>query len=188
MSEKVVFIRGRRLTLRPVLEEDFGERYLRWLNDPEVNEHSQRRVAPMGEGAMRAYPRHYDENPDKGVVLAVVAEGAGHIGNISLVDVESVNRCANLAILIGEKEQWGKGYAAEAIHLLTRHAFREMNLHKLVAATVNPAFAACVERLGWKREGVQRERVWRDGGWHDMMWFSILAHEFKDKEEFLPLS
>lgn len=179
MNPSPVFLRGKRLDLRPLLEEDFTPAYLAWLNDSVVNEHSQRRPFPCDGEAMRAYPRFYRDNPAKGFVLAMVDRAAGvHMGNISLVDIELVNRCGNVAILIGETSFWGKGYGAEAIYLVTRHAFAAMNLHKLIAGSFNPAFVRCVEKLGWTREAEFKERIWSQGRFHSQIWLSILQREF----------
>ena len=36
MSERIVFLRGKRVNLRPILRSDIP-RWLRWVNDPDVN-------------------------------------------------------------------------------------------------------------------------------------------------------
>ena len=107
-----------------------------------------------------------------------------HIGNISLVNIEPIHRCAEIAVLIGEKSFWRQGFGREAIYLLTRHAFEAMNLHKVFAGSFNPAFVQCVEQLGWQREGTFRERIWSAGGFHDQIWLGLLESEFQRRPEF----
>lgn len=179
-KKDIVFIEGERIKLRPLFKKEFNAEYLSWLNDPEVNRYSNRRSAPTTEGSMNAYTAHYRRNPKKGVVLAIVVKkGNVHIGNIALTDIDPIHRCAEISILIGKKKYHGKGYAAEAIHELTKHAFLNMNLNKVYAGSINPAFTKCVKKLGWKKEGCLKERMWSGGKYHDVICTSILRREFK---------
>jgi RimJ/RimL family protein N-acetyltransferase len=177
---KLVFIEGNKVILRPLLEEDFTSEYLTWLNDPFINQYSQRRPFPVPQEGVKNYNDFFLNNPQKGFVLAIIEKPKNtHIGSISLVNIQLVNRCAEIAILIGKKEYWNGGYGAECIYLLTKHAFINMNLHKIFAGSFNPAFIKCVEYLGWKKEGEFRERIWSNGRYHNQIWMSILRSEFR---------
>lgn len=179
-SDKLVYITGRRIILRPLIKSDFTVEYLSWLNDPVVNFYSQRRHFPSSWEDMVSYDKYYAKNPKKGFVLAIVTKRNNiHIGNISLVNVQYVNRCAEIAILIGNKRYWNRGYGQEAIYAITKHAFLSMNLHKIFAGSFNPAFVACVKKLGWKKEGEFRDAIWSNGSYHNQVWMAILRPEFK---------
>lgn len=185
MSSKVVFLESKRIIMRPLREEDFTEEHLMWLNDPDVNEYSQRRPFPFFWDEIKKYNEYYIKNPLKGFVLAIIDKKTlCHIGNISLVNIQLVNRCAEIAILIGNKNYWKKGYAAESIYTLTKHAFLQMNLHKIFAGTFNPAFEKCVINIGWIKEGDFRERIWSNGKYHNQIWLSMLRREFKEIERY----
>lgn len=81
-------------------------------------------------------------------------------------------------------EFWGKGYATEAVTLLIKHCFENLNAHKVVGFcnANNKKSAKLMERIGMKRDGILREgRMWRND-WCDEYVYSIL-----DKEKgFLP--
>ena len=178
MTQTLCFLEGARLRLRPVLEEDYTDEYLRWLNDPEVNRWSQRRPFPSDREQMRQYAQALSARPGQGFVLAMINKLDGvHIGNISLVNIQLVHRCAEIAILIGRDEHRGQGLGGEAVHLLAGHAFAALNMHRVFAGTFNPAFARCVEKIGWKREGIFRERIWSHGRYHDQIWLAQLRSE-----------
>lgn len=185
MTNKPVYISGKRIILRPLMEEDFNEEYLGWLNDPEVNRYSQRRPYPVNWQGMTSYNEYLKADSTRGFNLAIVVKDSGkHIGNAALLNIHPINRCADLAILIGNKEYWNKGYASEAIYHLTKHAFRSMNLHKIIVGSFNPAFIRCVEKLGWGKEGEFKERIWSDGCFHNQIWMSMLEQEFKTINKF----
>ncbi len=179
MNSDLFFIEGRNLKLRPLLDEDYNDEYLAWLNDPVTSQMSQRRPYPCDRESMRAYAKQFSTTREKGFVLAIIRKSDGaHIGNISLVNVQLVNRCAEIAILIGRADARGQGLGSEAVYLLTRHGFEAMNLHRIFAGTFNPAFARCVEKIGWVREGLFRERIWSGGRYHDQIWLGQLRRDF----------
>lgn len=176
----LAYIVGQKVILRPLMEEDFTSEYLRWLNDPEINRYSQRRSFPLSWEAMKSYKEYFSKNPQKGFILAIIEKNKKiHIGNIAVVNIQLVNRCAEIAILIGNKDYWGKDYGVECMYLLTKHLFNYLNLNKVFAGSFNPAFVRCVEKLGWTKEGEFKERIWSNGQYHNQIWMSILKSEFK---------
>lgn len=177
---EITFIKGKRIYLRPLCRDDFTPDYLNWLNDPVINSFSQRRSFPYSWDKIDSYNKFYSEHPEKGFVLAIIEkQDENHIGNISLVNIQLVNRCAEIAILIGNKQYWNKGYSNEAIYHLTKHAFECINLHKIFAGSFNPAFVKSVAKIGWTKEGEFRERIWSDNQYHNQIWMGILKSEFK---------
>lgn len=176
----LIFLETRNLLLRPVLEADFSLTYLNWLNDPEINGFSQRRPFPVSWQGMRSHWDYYSTHPEKGYVLAIINKpNEAFIGTISVVNIQLVNRCAEIGILIGDKGMWNKGLGSEALYGVSKHGFRALNMHKMLAGTFNPAFAKCCKKLGWTQEGAFRERVFSDGKYHDQLWYSLLDREFR---------
>jgi RimJ/RimL family protein N-acetyltransferase len=187
MRHDLIFIEGRNLILRPLLDEDYSDEYLTWLNDPVTNHMSQRRPYPCDRESMRGYAKQFSANPDKGFVLAMIRKSDDvHVGNIALVNVQLVNRCAEIAILIGRIDARGQGLGGEAVYLLTRHGFEAMNLHRIFAGSFNPAFVRCVEKIGWVQEGLFRERIWSGGRYNDQIWLGQLRRDFKILPHFEP--
>jgi [ribosomal protein S5]-alanine N-acetyltransferase len=62
-----------------------------------------------------------------------------------------------------------QGYMTEAMGLLTRYAFTEMNLHRLEAniQPENLASIALVRKCGFKKEGFSPRYLQVNGQWHD---------------------
>ena len=181
----LTFLESKRIILRPLLKEDFSIDYLNWLNDPVINAYSQRRPFPHSWESMCAYNEYYTNHPEKGFVLGIIAKNDNiHIGNISLVNIQSINRCAEIAILIGNTDYWSKGFARESIYLLTQHGFDAMNLNKIFAGSFNPAFVKAVQKNGWNKEGEFKQRIWAQGKYHNQIWMSILTSEFRIIPEF----
>ena len=177
------FIVGKRCYLRPLKQKDINSRYLSWLNDPKINFYSNRRFFPYSYQELTMY---YRQRKKDSLLLAIVEKKADkHIGNILLGPIKWQHRNAELSILIGDKDFWNRGMATEAIYLLSKHAFRILNLHRIESGSINPAFIKVVcKKLGWKKEGELREKFWRSRSFVDITVTSLLKNEFKPIREF----
>jgi len=91
-----------------------------------------------------------------------------------------VEHHAELGIVIGDKSQWSKGYATEAMHLIIEYGFNQLNLNMIYLAVVafNERAAALYKRVGFVEEGRLRQRVYRDGSYHDELSMSMLKTEW----------
>ena len=69
----------------------------------------------------------------------------------------------------------------EALRLMLRFAFHELNLHRLqlTVFAYNEAAIRLYERLGFQREGAFREYLLRDGKRYDMLLYGLLAREWE---------
>lgn len=105
---------------------------------------------------------------------------------LALVSLEGIlwsHGVAWLGIGIGDREQWGKGYGREAMQLVLRYGFNELNLHRiqLTVFEYNERAIALYEKLGFQREGVYREFMQRDGKRYDMYLYGLLRREWDDQ-------
>lgn len=171
-------IPGRRIRLRAIEPDDLPD-YHRWLNDPDVIRHLSI-YAPLSMPDEEAW---YDamRSDANQVAFAIETEAGQHIGNVGLMDINSKDRSAELGIVIGDKEQWGKGYGRDAIQTMLTFAFGEMNLNRIYLR-VFADHASAVElyrRRGFVEEGRLRENIYAEGRYHDMLLMSILKREFE---------
>jgi RimJ/RimL family protein N-acetyltransferase len=92
-----------------------------------------------------------------------------------------------VGIGLGERDFWGKGYGTDAMRLVLRFAFRELNLNRVTLDVFeyNPRAIHSYENAGFKHEG--RGRAWlnREGQRWDMVYMGILRREWEalQKEE-----
>lgn len=171
---------GKRVRLRAIEREDIPA-FLRWLNDPEV-----RRFLVLHEPLSRTKEEQWFaellSRPNELVLGIEVKTDTGWIliGNIGLHQLDLKNRSADLGIVIGEKEFWGKGYGREAIRILLRYAFLELGLNRVELETFafNERAIRCYAALGFKKVGVRRKAFFRDGAFHDVILMDLLAEEF----------
>lgn len=177
-----LILRGCRLTLTPFLPEQVHDRYLSWLSDPEVNRYSQRRNA--GTVSAQSAQDYLSSLKTDEAVLAVHCPEHGHVGNVKYGPIDRLNRRADISILMGERQVWGRGYGTEAIYLVSRHLFETENLNRVDAGSTNPAFLRAVAKLGWRTEGVLRQRVWLGDHFVDWTLVAQLQSEFTRRPEW----
>jgi RimJ/RimL family protein N-acetyltransferase len=94
--------------------------------------------------------------------------------------VQSPHRDAFLGIGIGPEELWGKGYGTDAMEIMLRYAFNELNLQR-VSLTVfdyNPRGIRSYEKCGFRVEGRERGRLNREGQRYDMLYMGLLRSEW----------
>lgn len=170
------FIAGKKVELRPFTSDLFSEKYLEWLNDPEVNEYSRRLIGPTNDLSSRKFIDCLGQDEH---ILAIFLKGSGeHVGNIQFGSINWKDSCAEIRIVVGDKNVWGKGVGTEAIYLVTKHLFEVAGLNRVEANTCNPAFEKCMSKLGWTKEGTMRQKFYLNKKFHDYHFYSILAKDF----------
>lgn len=158
-------IEAERLYLRELVPADAHGRYVEWMCDPEITQYLESRFQQHTPESLEDFIRAMADDPDT-LFLAIVLRKSGlHIGNIKLGPINRPHLTADVGILIGDREQWGHGYASEAIAALSELALRELGLHKLTAGCYeqNIGSARAFEKAGFSREGCRREQYLSHG-------------------------
>jgi RimJ/RimL family protein N-acetyltransferase len=181
-------IYGERIRFRHMERSDLP-RFVDYLNDPEVN-WGLAVYLPLSMAAEEQWFENMLKRPAAEQPLAIeareVSTESGEetwklIGNCALLDIDWRNRSAELGILIGDKDYWGKGYGTETMRLLVRHAFETLNLHRvwLRVYETNPRAIRAYEKAGFVMEGRQRKAEIKNGKYIDVLVMSLLREEYE---------
>ncbi|APB70535.2 N-acetyltransferase [Paenibacillus polymyxa] len=102
------------------------------------------------------------------------------IGFVAIHGIEWNNRSGQLAIGIGNTDYRGKGFGAEAVGLILRYAFYELNLNRVGLDVIeyNTQAIRTYEKAGFQLEGRVRSAVLRDGNSYDRIMMGILYSEW----------
>ncbi|MFH0737383.1 MAG: GNAT family protein [Candidatus Micrarchaeota archaeon] len=172
-------ITGKRIYLRKVQPTDVDGPYFSWMQDPEVTRYLESRFSDNSKPAMKRFVQGALGDPDILFLAIVLKEGGRHIGNIKLGPINRHHKSADIGILIGDKGCWGKGYATEAISLLSAHAFKKLGLHKLTAGCYsgNTGSEKAFLAAGFALEGKRKEQYLFEGRYVDGLLFGLVNPE-----------
>lgn len=172
---------GKSVRLRQVLRGDRAA-YQRWINDRGLVQRS----APFRPISDFSHDEWFDSVNKRvdAVIFSIVAKASKKlVGSCSLRNIQSVNRSAELQIRIGESFGRGRGLGTEAIELLLRHGFEDLNLHRIYLHVfgTNTAAIRVYEKCGFRNECVQREAVYVDDRYVDVHMMAILRPEYRSR-------
>lgn len=173
-------ITGPRLGLRKLSRAEISEKYLSWLNDPDVQKYSRRRGKVITRKEMEDFVDYASKSNDWHLAVIIIDEEK-HIGNIAIDTIDKINKSGEISIMLGDKTTWNRGYGSEAIELATKFAFKNLDLHRLWAQSPNPAFNVLMKKLGWTLEGKRRKAFNLNlaGKFIDLDCWSILKNEWE---------
>ena len=165
--------------VRPLTEAEVAGPYPGWLHSPEVCYHNSHGRFPRNAQYFLDYIRAVNDGSQ--VVWAIWHAKDGHVGNISLQGIESVDRTAEFAILLGDKRHWGRGVGALAGRQLLRHGFDVLNLERVHCGTAatNVGMQKLAAALGMTLEGTRRGHLYLNGRREDMLEYGVLRDEFR---------
>lgn len=152
--------------------------FLKWFNDIEILQYISMYRPLIREEEEEWFARLKDRKNNVFFSI-IVKQEEKLIGNCSF-EIDWKNRVGNLGIVIGEKEYHSKGYGTEALNLVVKHAFEELNLNRmeLEVFSHNPRAQKCYTKVGFKEEGRRREALYVHGQYHDAIIMGILKTEW----------
>jgi diamine N-acetyltransferase len=124
---------------------------------------------------------HQDIYEAKQLRLAICQEeDFPAIGLIDLFDFDPKNNRAGIGIVIQALENRKQNVGSEALELLIRYAFYNLNVHQLYAniATQNEASIALFTKFGFQKIGVKKDWTFVNGSYKDEALFQLINHSF----------
>lgn len=167
-----------RVILSPVREQDLPLLHA-WINDRSLVLFSAP-YHPVDEFDHRAWFESLQGRSDVVLFGIRLVESDELIGTCQLCNIHPVHRNSELRIRIGKREAQGLGYGGEALGLLLRHAFCDLNLERvyLWVFASNDRAIRLYESAGFKREGVLRNAAHIDGRYVNLIAMGVLRKEF----------
>lgn len=104
-----------------------------------------------------------------------------YIGGCGINNIDWENSAVTIGIFIGNKDYLSKGYGTDAMKVLVKFIFDEMNINKikLNVYSFNTRAIKCYEKCGFKKEGVLRQEIFREGKYYDEIVMGLLREEYR---------
>lgn len=161
----------------------------RWRNEPDAVDRLGSPFRYVDSEVDSGWFNDYLSSRGSNVRLAVCdGESKALLGLVYLLNIDACSRYGELSIWIPDARHRGRGIGSFAMQGMLRHAFDDMNLHRvwLRALASNETAIALYRKFGFREEGVLREAVFKDGRYQDMLQMSILAPEYRAREANQP--
>lgn len=177
------FLEDNHIGLRTLEDNDVNGNYFNWFNDQEVCRYNSHHRFPMTTNDLAEYIKRSSSKINEIVLAVELKENKTHIGNISLQKINYIDRSAEIAFMMGEKQYWGKGYGSKAASLLISHGFEQLGLQRIYFGTSqeNVGMQKIGEKLNFKQEGVRRKALYKNGTFWDIYEYGLLREEWNYK-------
>ncbi len=179
-------LRGEQVHLTAENPEVMSVNFSRWFQDTEWLRFLD--TEPPRMFSEKKWKEWLEKDLEKGVSDGVfftirTLESDKVIGFIGLFDLYLGHGDALVAIALGERDYWGKGYGTDAMRIMLRYAFNELNLRRvgLIVFEYNPRAIRSYEKVGFAHEGRIRQVMQRDGKRWDYLYMGILREEWLDE-------
>ena len=179
---------GRLVCLGPIDYEKDPEVIARWTRDPLLRAVLGGAARPLSPEAVKKMLEKVEKKMEETrnlfhFMLRTRAEENRLVGIAKLHMLDFHSGTGNLNLGIGDDKDRRHGYGSDALDLLLRFAFGELNLHRVgVWPTAdNFPFMQMVEKAGFEEEARRREAAFHNGEYWDVVHMGLLREKWETK-------
>ena len=182
---------GQDIRFGPIDHETHPAIESRWTHDAEFMRLMElkpaRPLSPaMVKAQYEAIEREMDEEGNLFHFTILAREDDRLIGKALIEYVDWANGNGYIRLGIGEPEFRRRGFGSQALHLLLRYAFDELDLFRVTA--VVPAFnegaLRLLQKFDFMDEARRRDALYYDGKFWDVIGFGLLNTEWRESIQF----
>jgi ribosomal-protein-alanine N-acetyltransferase len=165
-------VHGAKVWLQPFVQADITDRYLGWLNDPQVVRFSNQRFRKHDMANSRSYLASFDGTDN--LFLSVRRADTGVAVGTLTVYVTRHHGTADVGILIGDTTVWGLGLGQDAWDTISNWLLQHANVRKITAGTLacNHGMLAVMKRSGMHYEATRMAQEIVAGQAEDIVYYA----------------
>ena len=170
-----------RLVLRDSVFEDC-EKFAKWEANPAVNAFFTIDNTRNYEEVTREFVQRAGDDTQHQFTVCLKDTGEA-IGRVYISNINNHYDSLDITrIYIAEPSERGKGYGEEALNLVLKWAFEQINVERVTLDhfSDNKIAASLYEKVGFVREGIMRHGGKKDGKYVDLYLMSMLKEEYQD--------
>jgi RimJ/RimL family protein N-acetyltransferase len=189
MTRRISLYQGTLVRLGPIDHGKDPDILAGWTHDPQWSSFLDVAAHPLSVESVRKLlertEKHMDE--DKNFFHFTVRRNEDNhlegLAKIFWIDFHNGTGVVNL--FMGDAGHRQDDYGLEALRLLLRFAFNDLNLHRVSAWPVadDSAFTHLLEQSGFEEEGRRREASFHDGRYWDVLLMGLLRNKWEIAHE-----
>ena len=183
-QEIATFIEGKNISLI-ASNVKFVDLYAKWDNDPDFRPVS-RNILPISPEAFKKFFENKQPSPPNEIFLNIWhKKDKKIIGYVGFNHIHWSDAVADIGLVIGEKDYWGKDIGTEAVALILEYAFYELNLFKITGCMfhINTGSWSVAEKVGMTRDIVLKKQAYVQGEYVDEYQYCIFKDEWTEKRK-----
>ena len=192
LTNKTSLFEAQDIRLGPIDHEKDPEVESKWTHDSEfmrlMELKSGRPLAPaMVKKGYESLEKGIVEDKNLFYFTIRAREDDRLLGKVMLECIDWSNGNGYLSLGIGASQDRGRGLGTQALSLVLRFAFAELNLFRVtvVIQEYNRAGIALVRKFGFVEEICRRKAILQDGLEYDLLVFGLLRSEWAEQVEDL---
>ena len=172
-------IMGKKILLRAIEMRDL-ELLHKWANDPEI----WYLLGGWHFPSSMAFQMQWFESLQADKLnerFAIEVYDQGLIGTANLVEIDWKNNHAFHGMMLGDKNNSGKGYGTDTVMTIMRYAFEELHFERLDGSIIEYneiSKKLYCEKCGWREEGRLRNWYWRKNRYWDKILIGITREDY----------
>ena len=178
---------GQDVRFGPIDHEKDPEVVARWTYDPLLRMLMGGVARPLSIEAVKKMLEKTEKQMEEGknlfhfMLRAREDDRLVGLANILLFDLTGISARLNLGI--GDPADRKRGYGTDALELLLRYSFLELNLHRVSIFPTSDCLpmVSLVEKAGFELEARRREAAFHDGSYWDELQMGLLRDKWEKK-------
>ncbi len=178
---------GRLVRLGPLDYEKDPPVIAQWTRDPLLRSALVGVARPLSSEAVRRLLEKVEKQMEEAKNLfhftLRARDGSRLVGLARIFWIDFHNGSGVLNLGIGDASDRHRGFGSDALNLMLRFAFDELNLNRLStwSSADNLPFIQMVEKAGFELEARRREASYHDGSYWDMLHLGLLRSKWENK-------
>lgn len=168
-----------RLVLIPLSMDHVSENYVNWMNDPRVI----RYLESGGDYTIEKLKAYLTSVVQSEILFWAIHKKSDrkHIGNIKIDPINLKHGLGEYGILMGDRAEWGRGYAKEASKAVIDYCFFKVNLRKITLGVVaeNSPAVELYKKLNFRIEGLLKEHQYYEGNLCDILRMALFNTNYQ---------
>jgi RimJ/RimL family protein N-acetyltransferase len=188
MDDMKSLFEGQLVRLGPIDHEKDPEVVARWTHDPLLRMVLGGVARPLSTEAVKKMLEKIEKKMEEGknlfhfMLRAREDDRLVGLAHILLFDLTGCSGRLNLGI--GDVADRERGYGADALELLLRYSFSELNLHRVSIFPTADYFplVSLVEKAGFELEARRRKAAFHDGTYWDELMMGLLREKWEKQQ------
>ena len=157
--------------------EDITDKYIGWLNNPEVTKYSNQRFQHHSAVSCQQYLGSFQGTPN--LFLKIRRRSDKRMVGTMTAYVSLPHRTADIGIMVGDQTAWGKGIGQDAWATLMKWLLSHEAIRKVTAGTMccNHAMVKIMEHSGMVLEAIRPKQELFSGQPIDIVYYGMFGVE-----------